>query len=282
MRALYTSASGLSAQQTKLDVISNNIANINTAGFKAKNAQFEELLRSEFSQPDEFQFPDKGRRTDAGLRIGNGVYAVHLATLFQQGNIQQTGNMLDLAIEGSGFFTVGLPGTGANGEALTAYTRAGKFQVDAAGTIVTDAGYPVLNPDGEPIRIPKELQGRRLSIAPNGVITAEGEKGPVEVGAMNIVLPRNPESTLREVGDNLYVAADKAVYDPQKDSLNNLKDPEDRKRIGAIRQGALEMSNVELPQEMTELIQVQRAYQLNARSIQMTDTMMGLANNLRS
>ncbi|MFC4769495.1 flagellar hook-basal body protein [Effusibacillus consociatus] len=281
MRALYTSASGLTSQQTKLDLIANNIANINTTGYKAKNAQFAELLRSEFTQPDEFRL--EGRRSDSGLRVGNGAYAAFMSQLFTQGNLQSTGSMLDLAIEGNGFFAVRIPGEDQNGEPLTAYTRTGKFQVDPInGYIVTDAGYPLMDPNGEPIQIPEELRGRPLSIAPNGDIAVQGDSGSVSIGTVNLVLVRNPEANLQAVGENLYRAVDPQRYNPLEDSLIYLVEEEDIRNAGLIRQGALEMSNVDLPQEMTELIQVQRAYQVNARSVQTVDAMMGMANNLRA
>ncbi|WP_018132940.1 flagellar basal-body rod protein FlgF [Effusibacillus pohliae] len=279
MRALYTSASGLAAQQTRLDVISNNIANLNTVGYKTKDAQFAELLRSQFGQPDEFQLD--GRRSDSGLRTGNGVYAAHLAQVFAQGNLQMTGNMLDLAIDGEGFFAVRVPGPDRNGQPSIAFTRAGKFQIDSSGTIVNDDGYPLLDSNGQPIVIPEPLRGRPLSVAANGDITVQGENGPVRAATINLVLVRNPEANLQAIGNNLYQNSN-PDYQPLQDSLSNLQAPEDRQRIGGIRQGALEMSNVDLTQELTELIEAQRAYQLNARSVQTVDAMLGIANNLRA
>lgn len=276
MRALYTAASGLVSQQTKLDVIGNNMANLNTVGYKTQNTEFAELLRSQFTQPDKFKLD--GRRSDSGLRIGNGSYAAHLAQTFTQGNMQNTGNQLDLAIEGSGFFAVRVPGQDANGNPITAFTRTGKFQTDASGTIVTDLGYKLLDVNGQPIQIPPDLQGRGLSIAETGQIAVKGDNGPVPIGRINVVLVKNPEANLKDVGDNLYASVNLRVYDPMQAVLS----PEDVSQKGSIRQGHLEMSNVDLPQEMTDLIQVQRAYQLNSRSIQTVDAMMGMANNLRS
>lgn len=281
MRALYTAASGLYAQQAKLDLIGNNIANINTTGYKSTNAQFAELLRSEMGQSDEKQLT--GRLSDLGLRIGNGVRGAYLAQSFAQGNLQQTNNPLDLAIEGEGFFTVQIPVPGQAGQFETVFTRAGKFQLDANGMIVTDGGYRVLSENGEPIQIPEELRGREISVAGNGDVSVQTDAGPVLAGTINLVLVRNAEANLKSIGDNLYrVSNPDPNYNPLQDSLIYLVEPDDLARVGSIRQGVLEMSNVDMPKEMTELIQVQRAFQLNARSVQTIDAMMGMANNLRA
>lgn len=281
MRALYTAASGLYAQQTKLDLIANNIANVNTTGYKTTDGTFAELLRSQFTQPDENQLT--GRLSEPGLQIGNGVRGAYLAQSFAQGNLQQTNNPLDLAIEGDGFFTVQVPVPGQAGRFETVFTRSGKFQVDTNGMIVTDGGYRLLGDNNEPIQIPEELRGRSISVAGNGDVTVQGDGGPATVGTINLVLVRNPEANLKAMGDNLYRNGNPDPnYDPMQDSLIYLVTAEDLARVGAVRQGMLEMSNVDLPQEMTDLIQIQRAYQLNARSVQTVDAMMGMANNLRA
>ncbi len=281
MRALHTAASGLYAQQAKLDLIGNNIANVNTTGYKSTNAQFAELLRSEMSQPDENQLT--GRLSDPGLRIGNGVRGAYLAPSFAQGNLQQTNNPLDLAIEGEGFFTVQVPIPGQAGQFETVFTRTGKFQMDANGVIVTDAGHRVLAENREPIQIPEELRGREISVAGNGDVTVQTDAGTELVGTINLVLVRNAAANLKPIGDNLYRSSNPDPnYNPLEDSLIYLVEPDDLARVGSVRQGVLEMSNVDMPQEMTELIQVQRAFQLNARSVQTVDAMMGMANNLRA
>lgn len=281
MRALYTAASGLQAQQTKLDLIGNNVANVNTTGYKTKDVEFADLLRSNFEQTDKAPTEAEGRKSDPGLRIGNGVKDAYLMQTFTQGNIQMTGNALDLAIEGDGFLTVGVPDPGNPGGYNTLFTRAGKFQTDANGMIVSDGGYPLLDYNQQPIKIDQSLQGRPITIQGNGDVVVQDESGPVTVGSINLVLVRNPEANLKEVGDNLYQNVNQA-YKPLEDSLIYLTDPGDLNRVGAIRQGALEMSNVDMPKEMSDLIQVQRAYQLNARSLQTIDSMMGMANNLRA
>ncbi|BCJ87746.1 flagellar hook-basal body protein [Effusibacillus dendaii] len=280
MRALYTAASGLTAQQTRLDVISHNMANLNTVGFKEKQSQFAEMLRSEFTQPDEFQL--QGRASAAGLRIGNGSYAAHLGQIFSQGSIQTTGNNTDLAVQGEGFFTIGIPSNGSGSPYQTAFTRSGNFHVDGNGMLVTDEGYPLLNQSGQPIRLPAGVDGQSMSVKTDGQILADSGNGPAYVDTVNLVLVRNPEENLQEVGDNLYRIAPGTNYNPLNDSLGKLTQKSDLDRIGTIRQGALEMANVDLAKEMADLMEVQRAYQINARSVATIDTMMGLANNLRS
>lgn len=287
MRALYTAASGLVSQQTKLDTIANNVSNVNTVGYKAQTAQFAEMLRSHFSQPDEFKL--EGRRSDGGsevnprLPIGNGIAPALLSRSFAQGNMQSTGNMLDLAIEGEGFFTVGIGEPAAGGEfdpAQIRFTRSGKFQFDATGMLVTDGGYPVLDADRKPILLSPELLGRPLRVNADGELFVQDGTSEIAVGQkINLVVVRNPEANLQGIGENLYQNVNIDNYDP---FTSDKSFGADAGRAGTIRQGFLEMSNVDLQQELTDLIQVQRAYQLNARSIQTVDAMMGMANNLRS
>lgn len=294
MRALYTSTSGMLAQQTKLDVISNNLANLNTNGYKAKNTQFAELLRSQFSQLDDKPGEAQGRLSPDGLRMGNGVMAAYLAQQFSQGNLQSTGNMLDLAIEGEGFFTVQVPVPGQPGRTETAYTRSGNFRivpdntVAGGGFLVDEQGHKVLDQDLKPITIKKEQLGRPLTIAADGTITVTGDNGPEKIATINYSLIENAEANLNAMGDNLYVlrqGAPAASVQRRSTMVNVQGLPAERQpiaRIGNIRQGTLEMSNVDMPTEMSEMIQVQRALQMSARSVQTIDSMMGMANNLRA
>lgn len=275
MRALWTAASGLTAQQRKLDVISNNIANVNTVGYQSKEVSFSNLLATEHTQPVTVAAPN--RQGPMNLRIGNGTYAAYLRDRLTKGSLQQTEQPLDMAITGDGLFSV--QKLNAAGQPEIFYTRAGHFQMDRDGMLVNESGYRLLDQDNQPIEIPAELRGGTISIAPDGSLSVSNNGETTYITSINVTAFRTPESSLQAAGDNLYRLVN-PVVDPGTRLFYEL-DPATLSKMGTIAQGMLEQSNVDLPQEMTDLIEVQRAFQLNSRAVQTMDQMMGMANNLR-
>ncbi|MNI01242.1 Flagellar basal-body rod protein FlgG [compost metagenome] len=271
--------------QQKLDILSNNIANVNTTGFKKKEASFEDVLTNVRNQPEGFR--KEGRLSPLGFNQGWGSKLVQVQTNMTQGPIQLTSNANDLAIQGDGLFEVAVSTSDANGNPAfqPAWTRNGAFNLtpDGQGTMVmsTKEGHFLVNTDGNPVRIPANY---RAQIDPDGSILAYSEidhtAPPVGVGQIKLVRVVRPQ-LLREIGDNLYTLP--AGVANTQDILQNVNDgilasAADRVEV---MQGYLEQSNVNLSDEMTELITIQRAFQLNSRAITSSDTMMNLANNLR-
>ena len=253
INSLWISKTGMEAQQTQLDVISNNLANVSTNGFKRANAVFEDLIYQNLRQvgansTEQSQLP-------TGLQIGLGVRTVATSRSFAQGSLQQTTNKLDVAIKGNGFFTVTLP-DGTNG-----YTRDGSFQVDSQGRLVTSAGYPVATG----ITIPANALS--VSISGDGTVSAQipGNTAPQPVGTITLANFINPPG-LEPKGGNLY-AETVASGTPQTGTpgLNGL---------GGLMQGFVETSNVNVVQELVSMIQTQRAYELNSKAIQTSDQML--------
>ncbi len=259
MRALYTSATGMIAQQFHMDVVSNNLANVNTVGFKKSRADFQDLLYQTL-RPAGATVAD-GAQVPAPLAVGLGVRPVSTATLFSEGSFQQTGNPLDVAIEGDGFFKVQTP-SGA------AYTRDGAFKIDGQGSVVNSDGYK-LQPD---IRIPDGAQ--QISVGKDGTITAVvgGSAEPTVIGQLQLVRFTNPAG-LSHAGGNTYV--------PTAASGTPAEGAPGSEGFGQLAQGTLEMSNVQVVEEMVNMITAQRAYEVNSKAIQTADEMLGTANNLR-
>lgn len=274
----------------KLDIIANNVANSGTDGFKKKDATFEDVLNAVKRQQAD-QLP--GRLTPPGFTIGGGAKLSRIQLVLEQGALRQTDHPWDLAIEGDGLFEVGVPVQDEFGDIVyeRAWTRNGAFQLsvipdDPEYLMLTTAdGYPLMTLDDEPVLIPA---GSRVTVEPSGVVLAylpDDPDVPEEIGQLKVVRPVRPQ-LLETRGENLFVLQ-AALEDPDQidDWMQVLDlteaDPDDPVAT-RIRQGFLEGSNVDLTQEMTELIQVQRAFQLNARALQSSDTMMNLANNLRS
>lgn len=259
MRALYTSATGMIAQQFHMDVVSNNLANVNTVGFKKSRADFQDLLYQTL-RPAGATVAD-GAQVPAPLEVGLGVRPVAAVTLFSEGSFQQTGNPLDVAIEGDGFFKVQTPGG-------PAYTRDGAFKIDSQGNVVTSDGYK-LQPD---IRVPEGAQ--QISVGKDGTITAVvgGAAEPTVLGQLQLVRFTNPAG-LSHAGGNTYV--------PTAASGQPAEGTPGAEGFGRIAQGTLEMSNVQVVEEMVNMITAQRAYEVNSKSIQTADEMLGTANNLR-
>ncbi len=254
MRSLWVSKSGMEAQQTQLDHISNNLANSGTNGFKQTHAVFEDLMyqnlrQSGASSSDQTTLP-------TGLQAGLGVRAVASSRQFTQGNLQQTGNNMDVAIQGKGFFEVTLP------DGTIGYTRDGAFQIDNQGRFVTNNGYPVNIGGGT---IPAEAT--QVTIGTDGVITATvpGTTPPQRIGQFQLSTFINPTG-LDPKGQN-YFQETVASGTPQ--SGNPAADER-----GSLAQGFVETSNVNVVQELVMMIQTQRAYELNSKAIQTSDQML--------
>ncbi len=257
LKAMLTAATGMSAQELCVDVVANNLANVNTTGFKKSRVSFQDLFYQHYGV--------RGKREESNIpfliQVGNGTKVSSTNRDFSQGKIVQTHNPLDLMIEGRGFFPVLMP----NGS--LAYTRDGSFQMDAEGKIVTSDGYP-LYPD---LIIPAEATG--LSISPDGKVTATlvGEAEPEELGQISLAKFVNPGG-LKFIGRNLYTptAASGEVF---------LEEPT-QEGLGQLSQGELEASNVAVVDEMVAMIMAQRAYEINSKVIQTSDNMLSLINRL--
>lgn len=259
-RSLHIAATGMAAQETQLEGISNNIANGNTAGYKKQRVDFDDLLYQTVRAAGAATGP--GTLSPTGLQLGSGVRVVSTARVFQQGTTLMTDNPLDIAIEGSGFFTV------QQSDGTPAYTRAGTLRTDAEGRIVTPEGFP-LEP---PMTIPAEATS--ISISANGTVsvTLPGEAAPSEVGQISLASFVNPGG-LRALGHNLF-AATNASGEAQLGEAG----VDGR---GTLLQGALEQSNVDLVSEMIGLITAQRAYEINSKVITTADEMLRTAGQMR-
>lgn len=253
IRSLWISKTGLEAQQLQMDVIANNLANIGTNGFKRARAVFEDLLYQTLRQPGAQS--SQQTQLPSGLQIGTGSRPVATERLFTQGNLQQTGNSRDVAIQGNGFFQVLLP------DGTTAYTRDGSFHSDSQGQLVTSSGY-VLQPA---ITIPPNALS--ITIAKDGTVsvTTPGSTAPVQVGSLQLVSFVNPAG-LQSFGENLYLqTASSGTPMPNTPGTNGL---------GLLNQGYVETSNVNVVEELVNMIQTQRAYEINSKAIQTSDQML--------
>jgi flagellar basal-body rod protein FlgG len=261
MRAMNIAATGMLAQQLNVEVISNNIANLNTTGFKRGRAEFQDLLYQTVERVGSAtsQFDTK---SPAGIAIGLGVKAGGIYRINDQGNLSQTSNKYDLAIDGRGYFKIRMP----NGD--EAYTRAGAFQVSANGELVTQEGYLV----DPAITIPRDAVD--VTISPSGQVQAKiaGQTEPQDVGQLELTNFAN-ESGLESLGDNL-MAQSPASGEPISAVPGDTG-------FGTLRQGFLETSNVNPVQEITNLITAQRAYEMNSKVIKTADEMMTTTNQLR-
>ncbi len=255
--ALHVARTGLDAQAARMRVIANNLANVNTTGFQRERAEFQTLSYQTITAPGAASSGDN--RYAIGLSLGSGVSMTGVSRLNTQGSLNSTENPFDLAIQGEGFFQIARP------DGTTGYTRAGNFQVSAEGQLVTSEGFP-LQPD---IRVPEGASS--VTIGADGKVTASmpGQTEATEVGQIEIARFANPAGLL-PTGDNLYQAT-QASGEPQ----TGVAGSEGR---GAIRQGALEASNVNVVQELVDMIETQRAYEVNSKMIQSTDEMLRNAN----
>ncbi|KAA0258768.1 flagellar basal-body rod protein FlgG [Deferribacter autotrophicus] len=260
LRTLWTAASGMTTQQINIDNIANNLANVNTAGFKKSRVNFEDLLYQEIRPAG--AVTATGINHPTGIQIGLGSKVVSTEKIFSQGNFQQTGNPLDLTIEGDGFFQVTLP------DGTIGYTRNGSFKIDADGNLVTAEGY-LLEPN---IAIPENAL--EIIVGEDGTVsvTLPGEAEPTELGQIELAKFINP-SGLRSIGKNIYLQT-AASGEP----ITGVPGEEG---LGTIAQGILEMSNVNVVEEMVNLITGQRAYEINSKAIQTGDEMLQIVNNLK-
>jgi flagellar basal-body rod protein FlgG len=258
--ALRTAATGMQAQQTRTDIIANNLANVNTTGFKRSRAHFEDLLYQTVQGPATLGSRDTEQLP--AIQIGRGTRLNAVQRVEAEGPLEQTDRPLDLAIEGEGYFQVQMP----NGDA--AYTRDGSLQVSDQGVLVTNGGY-ALQP---PIKIPQDTQS--IVISASGIVTAKSVGGSgkdQEVGRIELARFANP-SGLESKGENLF-AETSASGEPQRGY------PQDDGN-GRVVQGYLEGSNVEIVQEMVDMITAMRAYEINSKAIQNSDEMGQVANQL--
>lgn len=256
--ALWAAKTGLDAQQTRMAVTSNNLANVGTTGFKKGRAVFEDLLYQNVRQVGASTSQDTMAPT--GLSLGTGVRVVATEKTFTQGNLAQTGNSLDVAISGRGFFQVLLP------DGTMGYTRDGSFKVNAQGELVTSSGYAV-----QPgITIPDGTQS--ISIGKDGVITAQlaGQSTVTEIGSLQLFDFINPAG-LQPRGENMYLeSAASGTAQSGTPGLNGL---------GMVEQGSLEASNVNVVEELVTMIETQRAYEMNSKAISTTDQMLEYITN---
>jgi flagellar basal-body rod protein FlgG len=256
--ALWAAKTGLDAQQTRMTVTSNNLANVNTTGFKKGRAVFEDLLYQNVRQAGGSTSQDTLSPT--GLSLGTGVRVVATEKNYSQGNMQTTGNALDVAVNGRGFFQVLLP------DGTLAYTRAGNFQTNAQGELVTSSGYRV-----QPgITIPDGVQS--VTIGKDGVVTVQlaGQANPTQVGTLQIFDFVNPAG-LQPRGENMLLET--AASGPAQGGTPGLNG------LGLIEQGSLEASNVNVVEELVNMIETQRAYEMNSKAISTTDRMLEYVTN---
>ena len=261
MRALSIAASGMQAQQLNVDVISHNIANMNTTAYKRQRAEFQDMLYQNMERPGSTSAAS-GSVLPFGIQIGVGVRADAVGRITEQGGMSQTGNPYDLAINGRGFLQVQLP------SGQTAYTRAGNFAVSAEGQIVTADGYP-LEPN---ITVPQEATG--VQITRDGIVevTMAGQTDPQQIGQIEIATFINGAG-LEAIGDNLYL-------ETPASGAANVATP-GSPGFGTLMQGYLELSNVSAVEEISSLIVAQRAYEMNARVITAADEMLQATTQLR-
>ncbi len=255
---LWIAKTGLDAQQNRLATISNNLANVNTTGFKRARTVFEDLIYQNVRQPGGQS--SQNTELPSGLALGTGVRTVATQKLYQQGNLLQTANPFDLAIEGRGFFQILMP----NGN--IGYTRNGEFQVSADGQIVNSSGYR-LQPD---INVPANSLSVTIGIDGTVSVTQPGNAIPTQVGTLQLADFVNPGG-LQSLGGNLL--AESAASGPaQVGSPDSLS-------FGSLIQGSLESSNVNVVEELVNMIETQRAYEMNSKAISTADQMLQYVNN---
>lgn len=258
IRSLYVAKTGLEAEQTRMDVIANNLANVNTSGFKGSRAVFQDLLYQNLTQPGAQS--SQSTQYPSGLQLGTGVRPVSTERLMTQGNLTQTGNSLDVAINGQGFFQVLEP----NG--TIAYTRDGTFQLNNQGQLVTANGY-LVQPT---VTIPASAQSVTIGNDGTVSVTLPGQAAPQQVGALQLASFVNPTG-LQSVGDNLYLqTGSSGAPNTGQPTLNGL---------GSVRQGYLESSNVNVVAELVDMISTQRAYEVNSKAVTASDQMLQYVNN---
>ena len=253
IRSLWIAKTGLDAQQTNMDVISNNLANVSTNGFKRQRAVFEDLLYQTIRQPG--AMTSEQTNAPSGLQIGTGVRPVATERLHSQGNLAQTNGPRDVAIKGQGFFHVQLP------DGTDAYTRDGSFQMDQNGQLVTSSGFQIVPAIILPETAKKVMVGR------DGIVSVEieGSPAPQQVGQLTLTTFIN-DSGLESVGENLYLeTASSGAPTENAPGING---------AGLLYQGYVETSNVNVAEELVNMIQTQRAYEINSKAISTSDQML--------
>lgn len=260
IRSLFTAATGMQAQQLNVDVISNNIANVNTVGYKRGRADFQDLLYQTLRAPG--MPSSEGIQVPSGIQIGLGVKPVAVQKLFTQGDFFTTNNDLDMVIEGDGFFQITKP------DGTVAYTRAGAFKLDKDGRIVNSDGFPI-----EPaITIPADTTKVNISFDGKVNVLQAGATTPVEIGTVETARFINPAG-LQSIGKNLFVSTDASG-----DAITGAPGTEGR---GTLSQGFLENSNVNVVEELANLIIAQRAFDLNSKAVQASDEMLQTSANIK-
>lgn len=261
MRSLDIAGTGMQAQQTNVEVISNNIANMTTTGFKRRRAEFQDLIYQNLRRVGS-NSSDSGTIVPAGAQVGLGVKTAAIYRISEQGNLTQTSNSLDMAIQGNGYFQVQLP----SGE--TAYTRDGTFGLSPSGEIVTADGYPV----GPGVTVPANATGITVNTAGQVQATIPGQTAPQTIGQLQLAVFPN-EAGLEAQGDNLFLqtaaSGNAATGSPASPGF------------GSVMQGFVESSNVNVVSEITNLITAQRAYEMNSKVITASNDMMQTLTNLR-
>ncbi|MGA7144651.1 MAG: flagellar basal-body rod protein FlgG [Desulfobacterales bacterium] len=257
LRGLWSAASGMAAQKLNIDVIANNLANVNTAGFKKSRTDFQDLMYQTVNEAG--SETSTGEQVPVGIQVGMGTMPVDVHKVFIQGDFQETKNELDMAIEGKGFFKV-LSGTDER------YTRAGNFKLDSNGNIVTPSGDK-LQPE---MTVPADTVS--IKIDSDGTVTAFDPQGSGSaLGTIEMYSFPNPAG-LYSCGHNLYQSTDASG-----DAVSGTAGSEG---MGTITQGSLEVSNVDVVQEMVDMIMAQRAYEINSKAIKTADDMMSIVNNI--
>ena len=253
IRSLWIAKTGLDAQQTSLDVIANNIANVSTNGYKRSQPVFQDLLYQTLRQPG----AQSSQQTtiSSGLQLGTGVQPIATEKIFTQGNLTQTSNPLDIAINGQGFFQISTP------DGTLAYTRDGSFQQDSNGQIVTSSGYPLSPAITVPANATSVTIGRDGTVS----VVQAGSSTPTQIGTIQLADFVNPGG-LQSTGENLFVeTASSGTPTPNTPGTNG---------VGLLNQGYVETSNVNVAEELVNMIQAQRAYELNSKVITASDQML--------
>ena len=260
IRSLYTASTGMNAQDTNVSVIANNLANVNTVGFKRSSPEFQDLLYQNLRLVGTLS--PNGQQVPTGAQLGMGTKTAAIQKIFLQGDFSQTQNPLDIAIQGKGFFQITQP------DGTTGFTRAGSFKLDNTGRMVTADGL-AMQPA---ITIPNNALS--ISIGPQGsvAVTQPGSPAPTVLGNIQLASFQNPAG-LQSIGFNLFTQSD-ASGQPQIGNPQSID-------LGSTQQGFLELSNVSVVEEMVNLIAAQRAYEVNSKTVQAADEMLQISNNMK-
>ena len=269
MRSLWTAASGMTAQQMNVDTISNNIANVNTTGYKEERLEFKSLL---YQTMERASLDDNATGQPVNLQVGLGVMPSVSSRMFRNGSVERTDNPLDFYLRGDGFFVVD------RGDGDIVYTKDGSFKLSLNGgepSLVTSDGYAILDVDGEPITLPENITMSNVTVDSEGNITYRDEDGETQDTGIQFNIVQFPNvQGLEAVGNNFYVttpASGEAIPESEGETTT----------VSSIIQSCIEMSNVNVANEMVDLIIAQRAYELNSKAIQTSDDMLQQANNLK-